>query len=203
MFWFNLGEKEQYEGIIHKVLAKELWLKFATEFHNKCGNWDFNVNFFGSRMIYRKQHDVLNEVWRNSHLGESFLFPFKTELEYQPPKLNIMEDNEINETTFNKDNLDNRNNTLLPQPKCIKIRWFNELLNTEQKSAVINILKGETSPMPYIIYGPPGTGKTVTLTESIIQVYREIPKSRWELCYIIFIIICGSCRHLNRPMDGQ
>lgn len=130
-------------------------------------------------MIYRKQHDNLNEVWKNSHLGESFLFPYKSELEYQPPKINIIEDNEINESTSNKDELDNSNNTLLPQIKCIKkIRWFNEILNTEQKSAVINILKGETRPMPYIIYGPPGTGKTITLTESIIQVYREIPKSR-------------------------
>lgn len=160
-------------------MADELWLKFDTEFHYRCGHWDYCVNFFNSRMFYRKQHNVINEVWKNSHLGESFLFPYKTELKYLPPNLNIIEDNEINETTTNTDNWNKENDTLLPQPKIIKkIRWFNKILNIEQKSAVSNILKNEARPMPYIIYGPPGTGKTMTLVESIIQVYKEFPRSK-------------------------
>ncbi|VVC46259.1 P-loop containing nucleoside triphosphate hydrolase [Cinara cedri] len=178
----RLGDKERYEGIIHKVLANEIWLKFDAEFHNKCGHWDYSVNFFSSRIIHRKQHDVLNEVWKNSHLGESFLFPYKSELEYKPPRLYIMEDNEMNENTSNADNL-KENNTLSSKLNIIKeLKWFNENLNFEQKTAVINILKGEARPMPYLIYGPPGTGKTITLTESIIQVYKEFSKSKLLIC---------------------
>lgn len=124
----------------------------------------------------RKQHEVVNELWKRNRLGEAFLFPLEETLNYQPPKLLIADiDKEINYS----DNLNKETTTLVARPKLIKkIRWFNNKLNLEQKNAVINILKAEGRPMPYVIYGPPGTGKTVTLTESIIQVYKEFPKSK-------------------------
>lgn len=171
-----LGEQGNYEGIIHKVMADEVWLKFDPEFHHICGHWEYSVNFFNARMMYRKQHEVINELWKKNKLGESFLFPFSDTLNYQPPKLVITS---LFETIDATDDSKKENNTLVAPPKVIKkIRWFNETLNTEQKNAVINILKGEGRPMPYVIYGPPGTGKTITLTESIIQVYKEFPKSK-------------------------
>lgn len=175
----KLGEPGRYEGIIHKVLADELWLKFDQEFHNLCGHWEYSVSFFCSRMIFRKQHEVINELWKNNRLGEAFLFPFRDCFISQPQKLVIENLNENNAEINYWDNSNKANKTLILLPKVVKkIRWFNEKLNPEQKSAVINILKGEGRPMPYIIYGPPGTGKTVTLTESIIQVYKEFPKSK-------------------------
>ncbi|XP_025200354.1 probable RNA helicase armi [Melanaphis sacchari] len=179
----RLGENGCYEGIIHKVLANEIWLKFDPEFHSICGHWDYSVNFFNARMMYRKQHEVINEMWKKNRLGESFLFPYKDSLEYQPSKLKILSDDEIKTDNTYEDNLKKDSNTLLPKPKIVqKIRWFNNKLNLEQRSAVINILKGEGRPMPYIIYGPPGTGKTVTMTESIIQVYKEFSKSKLLIC---------------------
>ncbi|XP_026807921.1 probable RNA helicase armi isoform X2 [Rhopalosiphum maidis] len=179
----NAGECGRYEGIIHKVLANEVWLKFDPEFHSICGHWDYSVNFFNARMMYRKQHEVINEMWKKNRLGESFLFPYRDSLEYQPSKLKILSHDKINTDNTYEDNLKKDSNTLLPQPKIVqKIRWFNNILNLEQKSAVINILKGEGRPMPYIIYGPPGTGKTITMTESIIQVYKEFPKSKLLIC---------------------
>lgn len=160
-------------------MADEIWLKFDPEFHSICGHWDYSVNFFNSRMICRKQHEVIDKLWENKRLGESFLFPYRDCMEYQPSKLEITSLNEINTSPNVNDNLDLNTNSLLPSPKVVqKIRWFNEKLNSEQKSAVINILKGEGRPMPYIIYGPPGTGKTITLTEAIIQVYKQFPKSK-------------------------
>lgn len=168
-----------FEGIIHRVLADKLWLKFDPEFHGLCGHWDYSVHFSNTRTMYRKQHEMIHELWNNNRLGESFLFPFKDSMEYQPPKLKILSD-EMDVNINNEENLNAEGKTpLLPQPKVVeKIRWFNEKLNPEQKTAVINILKGEGRPMPYIIYGPPGTGKTITLTESIIQVYKQFPKSK-------------------------
>lgn len=157
-------------------MADEIWLKFDPEFHSICGHLEYSVHFFHTRTIYRKLHEVVNELWKKNRLGEAFLFPFKDSIEYKPPKLEIMCYNGVK--TDAEDNL-NKDKTMLPRPKVVqKIRWFNEKLNLEQKRAVTNILKGEGRPMPYIIYGPPGTGKTITLTESIIQVYKEFPKSK-------------------------
>lgn len=175
----KLAGSGQYEGIIHRVLADEVWIKFDPEFHNLCGHLDYSVHFFNTRMMYRKQHELVNELWKKNKLGEAFLFPYKDTIDYKPPKLEIMCDNGVKVDTNIESNLNKNDKTMLPRAKVVsKIRWFNEKLNPEQKSAVINILKGESRPMPYVIYGPPGTGKTITLTESIIQVYKEFPKSK-------------------------
>jgi len=51
--------------------------------------------------------------------------------------------------------------------------WFNPNINNNppQRQAVQNILNGTSLPAPFLLFGPPGTGKTVTIVESIKQVY--------------------------------
>ncbi|KAM4574007.1 RNA helicase Mov10l1-like [Odontesthes bonariensis] len=63
-----------------------------------------------------------------------------------------------------------------------KGHFFNPDLNPRQREAVMRILEGECRPTPYVLFGPPGTGKTITLIESILQVYHFLPSSRVLVC---------------------
>lgn len=62
----------------------------------------------------------------------------------------------------------------------ITINYFNVQLNEEQRSIVQNILRPKN--IPFIIFGPPGTGKTVTIVESVYQLWRHYPNSRILIC---------------------
>lgn len=66
--------------------------------------------------------------------------------------------------------------------------------NPEQRQAILNIVRGKTDPVPYIVYGPPGTGKTVTLVEGICQVIEK-----YEGCTVLVCAPSNSaCDHLTK-----
>ncbi|XP_037939498.1 probable RNA helicase armi [Teleopsis dalmanni] len=157
---WELGEPtaRTYEGSIHKVLFDRIYLKFNASFQNNYNGEDYRLEFFFSRYGFRKQHHSI--VKAVTHLGEDFLFP--TRIKTRPnAQLAI--------------NL-NADDDLILEGK--KHDWVNSKLNSIQKRAVYNILRGEAYNMPYIIFGPPGTGKTVTLIETIIQIIKLIPHAR-------------------------
>lgn len=54
-------------------------------------------------------------------------------------------------------------------------------LNEEQMYSIEVILGCKGGP-PYVIYGPPGTGKTMTLVETILQLYTTKENSRILVC---------------------
>ncbi|XP_056631656.1 putative helicase MOV-10 [Diorhabda sublineata] len=61
-----------------------------------------------------------------------------------------------------------------------QINFSNRQLNEEQRIIVQNIMLPKN--IPYIIFGPPGTGKTVTIVESVYQLWKNYPNSRILIC---------------------
>lgn len=57
-------------------------------------------------------------------------------------------------------------------------------LNKLQKKCILQIMKAENRPHPFVLFGPPGTGKTVTIVEAIIQIHKRNPKAN--------ILVCGN-----------
>ncbi|KAK9288065.1 hypothetical protein L1049_016511 [Liquidambar formosana] len=55
------------------------------------------------------------------------------------------------------------------------------ILNEEQMCSIEMILGCKGGP-PYVIYGPPGTGKTMTLVETILQLYTTRRDARILVC---------------------
>lgn len=58
---------------------------------------------------------------------------------------------------------------------------LSDMLNEEQRLAIRKIIGCRGGP-PYIIHGPPGTGKTVTIVETIIQLYKGKRDARLLIC---------------------
>lgn len=142
-----------YEGVVHKVSAKHVYLKFSPLFHDQYNGEDYSIKVIPGRQPYRKLHHAIYSTVRS--LGGELLFPSK--LTTKDPQVEL--------------NLDEESNDL-------KFDWYNEKLNLPQKNAVLNVLRGNARPLPYIIFGPPGTGKTVTIIEIILQIIRWMPQSR-------------------------
>lgn len=138
------------QGCINKVLSDRLLLKFDASFHDRYNGEDWKLDFHFSRKSITKQHFAIDEV--ALHMGQEFLFPDR--VVNKPVQVNV----ELNDDA--------------------KLKWFNASLNDIQKMAIVNIVRGEARPMPYILFGPPGTGKTVTMIETILQIYTNIPDSR-------------------------
>lgn len=152
-------ERPVYEGIIQKVENESILCKFHDDFHSTHHEKSYTVNFNFSRSTYRKQQHALERVLSDDGLGFNFLFPNKIESKLP----------QVDATIDEKGNLIVNN-----YPR----NWCNNLLNEHQKKAVVNVMRGENRPLPYIFFGCPGSGKTQTLVEAILQIYIHIKSSR-------------------------
>nr|XP_023014733.1 probable RNA helicase armi [Leptinotarsa decemlineata] len=181
--------KLDFEGIVSKVGAKHVYMRFNNLFHDKYRGEDYSIKVIPGRTAYRRLHHAVHLAVRN--LGQEVLFPSKvTEKSAQ-----ILFDYESFETPngITKRKVQNvldkmkqykakmnssADSSTSSQVQKLKLEWYNKKLNPVQKFAIVNILWGEARPLPYIIFGPPGTGKTVTLIEAILQIIRLLPHSR-------------------------
>lgn len=158
-----------YEGFVHKVSAKHVWLKFSPLFHDHYNGEDYSVRVIPGRQSYKRLHHAIYLTVRN--LGAELLFPSKLIMKESQIKFLLEKSNEQKSQDVHFSSDHNR----------IKLEWYNRKLNSPQQNAVSNVLSGCARPLPYIIFGPPGTGKTVTLIEIILQITRCLPQSRYYL----------------------
>nr|CAD7570033.1 unnamed protein product [Timema californicum] len=164
-----------YEGFVHKVLQKEIWVKFHLTFHSKYDMSDYRLTFQLSRTYLRRSHAAVN--WAIQRLGQEMLFPNKVAPKTQQLIFKETDkDSTVSKSFVQVNNVSELKLHTLEENK--QLVWFNQRLNFYQKEAVRNILKGEARPLPYVIFGPPGTGKTITLVETIMQLLHLIPHSR-------------------------
>ncbi|XP_060535428.1 probable RNA helicase armi isoform X2 [Cylas formicarius] len=186
--------KEDYEGNVFKVGARHVYLKFSALFHESYNGEDYSVRVVPGRSAYRRQHHAVFLVARN--LGKEWLFPSKVvEKDFQVrfaykrysrvvQSVRRLGPKELYQIVAEENRQKRLQNSLGEEEEgndgcdLPKLEWFNPHLNSKQKDAVINILKGVARPLPYIIFGPPGTGKTVTVIESILQLIRFVPEAR-------------------------
>lgn len=182
-----------FEGIIWHVQSKEIHIKFGCAFHNNyIPRSEYVLTFVCSRFQLKLKHQAIDDTMNN--LGIKWLFPNQVNLS---PPLIIQVSDESEECEPKTDTIVKRNtqwnnmgtgygdsqkmhflrNIVTPNRKKV-IKWFNVDLNYEQKVAVINALRAELRPFPYVVFGPPGTGKTITLVEICLQIYHLIPESR-------------------------
>lgn len=162
--WSESEDDRPAEGCIHKVLSDKVYLKFNQLFHDKYDGSDYRIQFHFSRSSLCKQHHAIKSV--TDKMGADFLFPVKINTN---PTVQLDVDIDVDGNLVCTDKLSG-NKTYL--------KWFNNNLNSIQKEAVKNILRGEARPMPYIVFGPPGTGKTVTIIEAILQLSTNVSDSR-------------------------
>lgn len=135
-------EKTFYEGCIHKVKQDCILLQFNDSFQSKYNGEDYRIEFHFSRYSFRKQHHAIEQVYcKNSenYLGEQFFFPNAARKSYPQLDVELADDGNMQLVGYTR-----------------KYSWYNKRLNDQQKQAVLNILRGEYRPTPYVIFGPPG-----------------------------------------------
>ncbi|XP_058147121.2 RNA helicase Mov10l1-like [Dasypus novemcinctus] len=191
----------EYNVYVHEIHQDEITFTINPEFHETYKFEPMDVEFIFNRTPSRRCHFAVEQV---RHLDAKVLFPDPIILKsLQVAKnWNHTEDNTSGEQslTMNRETMKAQTKGMSKQrcgssvdmPGMVTFaaetakekdkKFFNPLLNENQKLAVIRILNGDCRPIPYILFGPPGTGKTVTLIEAILQVHSTFPDSRILIC---------------------
>uniref|UniRef100_A0A336MNR0 RNA helicase n=1 Tax=Culicoides sonorensis TaxID=179676 RepID=A0A336MNR0_CULSO len=147
----NMPNEYPHEGWIHQTKRDKILVKFSSLLHEKYNGEEVRIMFEFSRMNFRKQHETIHRFFKEKK-NHKILFPDNVVM-CQPIENIIL--TESGDMVYE----DDHENEV--------IEWYNKDLNLTQKKTIVNVLRGEARPLPYIIYGPPGTGKTMTLIEII------------------------------------
>jgi hypothetical protein len=149
---------EQNEGYIYEVREKDILFKLHETLHSASQDGlRYIVQFLSSRTPFRRCHHAVLQYKEMPGLRH-LIFPFPRDV--------------IPEPLVHVKDLEN-----VEEFPC-----YNNQLNTYQRRAVMNVLRAQSRPAPYIIFGPPGTGKTVTMVEAILQVYKRAKDFKLLVC---------------------
>lgn len=131
-------EQLVFEGFIYKVEDDAVLVKPDNDFPKSHHGKDFRIDFHFSRSSFRNFHHAVDTITSEAGLGFNFLFPeVRKVIALQPKIIAELDDGKLK--VFNKN-----------------VDWIDNKLNAYQKEAIVNILRGDCRPLPYIIYGPPG-----------------------------------------------
>ncbi|KAM6937901.1 RNA helicase Mov10l1 [Xenentodon cancila] len=189
----------EYVSYVTEINDEDVCLRVNSEFQHRYLGEPLNVEFSYNRLTMRRCHNALDQT---KHFWE-ILFPssltlqtpqwtaewIEDEQEYikaedtaSPATLNTEVSNISTDANSKATQTKGTDGRPGPKPIPSKGKFFNPDLNPPQKEAVKRILAGECRPIPYVLFGPPGTGKTITLIETILQVYHFLPSTRVLVC---------------------
>ncbi|KAJ7997868.1 hypothetical protein DPEC_G00216620 [Dallia pectoralis] len=188
------GVVMEYIAYVAEIHEEDVSLRVNREFQQGYLGEPLDVEFTFNRLTMRRCHLALHQT---RHFGDNVLFP--TALVLQAPQWTgewgpEESPKEVNEEALTADgaklpgismDMVSKGTQTKPdsgRPIPCPGKFFNRQLNPSQREAVKRILTGECRPTPYVLFGPPGTGKTITLIESILQVYHRLSSSRVLVC---------------------
>ncbi|GIL67707.1 hypothetical protein Vafri_21028 [Volvox africanus] len=160
----NSTSGREYAGYVHVVMKEQVRMRFADSFLNNewIAGRRFDVRFTVNRSVFNLMQNALRRAAKPSNLSPSLVLPG---IRPSTPPVGLPLREPPGGDTY-------------PGASGGPLVWQHTNLNTEQRLAVREVLRGAYAPLPYLIFGPPGTGKTSTLVEAAKQLLLTQPSSR-------------------------
>ena len=147
-----------YEGYIHEVRERDILFKLHEYLHrSQLDGLRFTIQFLSSRTPFRRCHHGVTQ-YRDQAQVRQMIFPTVQTGNLPAPLIPIKETSED------------------------EFPCFMTNLNQSQRRAVMNVLRAQSRPAPYLMFGPPGTGKTVTMVEAVLQIYARSSEFKILVC---------------------
>eukprot|EP00842_Homolaphlyctis_polyrhiza_P000629 jgi/Hompol1/1567/HPOL_002715-RA len=150
-----------YEGRASRIELVNVILVFDHSFDNMfTDGMKFDVEFTFNRVSLRRMHQAtLNDSGLLSNFDKEY-------------------------AAIDIDEWAERADKSLKTIDLLNLKPFNRLIlsNPQQLRAVALISAAVHVPFPFLLFGPPGTGKTVTIIESIKQIFWLQPSAKFLIC---------------------